>query len=70
MPALQDVVVALVALAAGVVVARRRFGLRLGATLQADGCEKCASGDPCAPVDAPARAAATHPLKLVRPARR
>ena len=69
MPALQDAVVALVAIAAGLWIARRRLGLRLGAAPAAAGCDKCASGDPCAPVAAPARAATTHPLKLVRPAR-
>lgn len=70
MPALQDAIVALVAIAAGLWIARRRFGLRFGAAPAADGCDKCASGDPCAPVAAPARAATAHPLKLVRQARR
>lgn len=70
MPALQDALVALVAVAAGLLIARRRFGLGLK-TPAADGCEKCASGDPCAPVAAaPTPAVKAHPLKLVRAQRR
>lgn len=72
MPALQDAIVALIAVAAGLLIARRRFGVRFGsATPAAAGCEKCASGDPCAP--APAASAApvkAHPLTLMRAPRR
>lgn len=72
MPALQDAIVAVVAVAAALLIARRRFGLRVGAaTPAAAGCEKCASGDPCAPAQAassvPVKA---HPLKLMRAPRR
>ncbi|MFN7977309.1 MAG: hypothetical protein U0P30_04180 [Vicinamibacterales bacterium] len=72
MPALQDVIVAIAAIAAGLWIARRRFGLRFGvAAPAAAGCEKCASGDPCAPESAPpAPAVKPHPLKLVRTPRR
>lgn len=72
MPAPQDAIVAVVALVAGLWIARRRFGLRLGVGApEAAGCEKCASGDPCAPESAaPAPALKAHPLKLVRAPRR
>lgn len=72
MPALQDAIVALMAVAAGLLIARRRFGLRLGAaTSTSTGCEKCASGDPCAPAQAASSAPVkAHPLKLMRAPRR
>ncbi len=72
MPALQDTIVALIAVAAGLLIARRRFGLRFGsATPAAVGCEKCASGAPCAPGSAASTAPVTaHPLKLMRAPRR
>jgi hypothetical protein len=70
MPALQDAIVALIAVAAGLLIARRRFGWRFGAaTPAAAGCEKCASGDPCAPA-ASAAPVKAHPLKLMRAPRR
>lgn len=70
MPALQDAIVALVAVAAGLLVARRRFGLGVRTRAAVEGCEKCAAGDPCAPAEAPLSAVKAHPLKLVRPQRR
>lgn len=70
MPALQDAIVAVVALAAGLLIARRRFGLGVRARAAVEGCEKCASGDPCAPAEAPLAAVKVHPLKLVRAPRR
>ena len=71
MPATQDALVALIAVAAGLWIARRRFGFRFGAGAPAaTGCEKCASGDPCAPAEAPLAAVKAHPLKLVRAQRR
>ena len=72
MPAPQDALVALVAAAAAWWIARRRFGLRLGsATPAAAGCEKCASGDPCAPEPAASAVSVkAHPLKLMRAPRR
>jgi hypothetical protein len=69
-PGLQDALVALIAVVAGLWIARRRFGFGRRA-LVADGCEKCASGDPCASETTPAsRPVSTHPLKLVRAPRR
>lgn len=69
MPGLQDALVAVIAVAAGLWIARRRFGFGRRASA-AEGCEKCASGDPCAPDPAASRPATTHPLKLVRAPRR
>lgn len=67
---MQDALVALIAVAAGLWIARRRFGFGRRAPA-AEGCEKCASGDPCAPETAPtSRPVTTHPLKLVRAPRR
>ena len=64
--AIQNILVAIIALAAVAVIARRVFMAprRSGGK---PGCPSCASGDqPCAPSEPPAAGPNIHPLTLVR----
>ena len=67
----QDLLVAIVALGAAALVARRVVGF--AARESSPKCANCAAGEPCAPgqpaAPASGSAPATHPLTLVRPPR-